>query len=160
MIEQVQAATNKAILDELHALIDCIQCDGSVSGLEEIHPESTLGSSLYVFLLTHSGGYPLEIGAVEPADEAAAFPSVSYSQEIGDETFYESEPGLTIRDYFAIHADTASVEGVSGKTIDSLSKFLGIHPGAYYVNNTHLPAANAKARYILADAMMKARKAN
>jgi len=212
MIEQVQAATNKAILNEIHDLLDCLHVDGSIVGLEEINPTSTLGCVLrdfmvssismsrsleeirevwagaeagepvhaqeayainlckqmyqisveaikktkYVLPLTHRGGYPPKIEAVETVDEAA-FPSVSYSQEIGDETFYESEPGLTIRDYFAIHGDADTVEAISGSDAASASKFLGLADGTKYVASEHWPAANAKARYILADAMMKAR---
>lgn len=159
MIEQVQAATNKAILDELHDLIDCIQCDGSVSGLDEIQPESTLGWTLHDFLLSHSDARPLGIPAVEQDDESA-FPSVSYSQEVGEETFYEVEPGLTIRDYFAIHGDADTVEAITGSNAASASRFLGLSDGTKYVASEHWPAANAKARYALADAMMKAREAN
>lgn len=40
-------ASHKAILDELHALLDCVQTDGSISGLDECQHETTLGQVLY-----------------------------------------------------------------------------------------------------------------
>lgn len=42
-------AADQSILSELHALLDCVQADGSVAGLDEFQPESlsTLGQTLY-----------------------------------------------------------------------------------------------------------------
>lgn len=42
-------AADQSILAELHALLDCVQADGSVAGLDEFQPESlsTLGQTLY-----------------------------------------------------------------------------------------------------------------
>lgn len=42
-----------SVLDELHALLDCVQTDGSISGLDECSHDSTLGQTLYGVLKSH-----------------------------------------------------------------------------------------------------------
>lgn len=46
-------ATMKAQIDELHDLIDCIQVDKTVVGVEEVVVQSTLGEVLKELLLEY-----------------------------------------------------------------------------------------------------------
>lgn len=48
-------AADQSILSELHDLLDCVQADGSVAGLDEFQPESLSvhGQILYQVLDSH-----------------------------------------------------------------------------------------------------------
>lgn len=65
--------------------------------------------------------------------------------------------GMSLRDYFAIHANSDVVESIAGSTIKDVAKFLGMDDAALYMPAVHWPAAETKARYIYADMMLKAR---
>lgn len=63
--------------------------------------------------------------------------------------------GMTLRDYFAgeaTHDDLALPQ-----TVADYEKLLGLNPGEYKYM-IHYPQAVAKARYVFADAMLRARK--
>ncbi len=66
--------------------------------------------------------------------------------------------GLSVRDYFAIHAGKDIVEAMVSDTINEVKAFLGMADDAGYEPKIHWPMAETKARYAYADMMLKARK--
>ena len=65
-------------------------------------------------------------------------------------------PGMTLRDYMAIHAPAKEVKAIAPGTVEGCAKYLGI-PLGEYKGSTHWRCALAKARYEWADAMLKER---
>jgi len=63
-------------------------------------------------------------------------------------------PGMSLRDYFAIHADQMDLS--VPVTVDECAKLLGIKPEEYR-NELHYPEVAARCRYAFADAMLKER---
>lgn len=65
--------------------------------------------------------------------------------------------GMSLRDYFAAAAPAAEIEGMTPNAIKECEKFLGIDAGQYNWIE-HYPQMVAKARYMWADAMLRARR--
>lgn len=66
--------------------------------------------------------------------------------------------GMSLRDYFAIHAPNEGIDAIMGVSIKDVKVFMGLLEGEGYNSSVHYPQANAKARYAFADAMIKARR--
>ncbi len=69
----------------------------------------------------------------------------------------ESEE-VTLRDFFAVHADSKDVDDLVGPTRKDVCDFLGITSEQF--TPTSWVDAHAKGRYMFADAMMRARAKN
>lgn len=91
-------------------------------------------------------------------DGGPVYPVVYYTENRGDELLHErTGDGLTIRDYFAAHAPKDLIDSLTGSSVGDVTRFLGLPDDAGYRMSVHYPMAEAKARYIYADAMLKAR---
>lgn len=102
---------------------------------------------------TYSRGEPLLDGA------SSVDSVVVQSTVVGDETFYETTPGLTLRDHFASLAPQYVVDTICGDSHAAAREFIGLADDVPYNYSLHYPIVDAKARYIYADVMLKARSA-
>ena len=66
-----------------------------------------------------------------------------------------AEGGMTIRDYFAVHAPAEEIDAMSPQDTKQCAEFLGIEAGTYKHNMW--PIVLAKLRYQCADAMIEER---
>jgi hypothetical protein len=92
-------------------------------------------------------------------DGGPAFPCMMDDvNEHGRDGEFKPRPGQSLRDYFAAHVTAKEIDDIVGDTLASASDFVGVIAGDYRPR-VHLPIAVAKARYMVADAMLAARDA-
>jgi len=65
---------------------------------------------------------------------------------------------MTLRDWFAVHAPSDVLECITGSDIASVRVFLSLPDSEPYHYTKHWVTAETRARYIYADAMLKARE--
>ncbi|MEY4034570.1 MAG: hypothetical protein RL492_1764 [Verrucomicrobiota bacterium] len=89
-------------------------------------------------------------------DGGPAFPMPEWQDAHG--TIIPAEYGMSLRDYFAIHAD---VSGTQFPTIQAMADFIGVdlpnNPDFSFLMQV-AAMAHAKIKYAVADAMLKARE--
>lgn len=105
----------------------------------------------------YMSGYEHPIDADYIEDGGPVYPMLEYSMTVTDEVFHTNSTGLTLRDHFAVNARIGVVDSISGTSIGDVARFLGIKEDDYRTA-VHYKMAEAKARYIYADAMLQARK--
>jgi hypothetical protein len=66
--------------------------------------------------------------------------------------------GMTLRDYFAARAPAKEIADIVPDKVGECAEFIGMNPSEYQ-GAVHYVQCLAKARYIWADAVMKAREA-
>lgn len=100
--------------------------------------------------------HPIDADYID--DGGPVYPVVLEVLHVEDEEFYRMESsGISLRDHFAVNAPREVIDSISGTSIGDVCRFLGMEKSGYQYA-THHPAADTKARYIYADAMLQARK--
>ena len=66
-------------------------------------------------------------------------------------------PGMTLRDYYIVHAPAAEIAEMIPATVEDCAKYIGVPLAAYDFDRYYLKVL-AKARCEWADAMLKARE--